>query len=69
MTEKQTDRLRAICHSKKRYYDANEAWMAAFAIYNNMGHEVSPYVCPHCLEYHLTSKKVIVPKFIRDLMK
>ncbi len=57
------------CYSKVRYHTPNEAWYAALSFFKGKGFDNAPYLCPDCLEYHLTKQRRLVPKFIRDLMK
>lgn len=57
------------CPEKIRYYTPNEAWMAALKFFLKFRTEQTPYLCEDCLEYHLTSKESVVPKFIRDAME
>jgi len=55
-----------VCEAKIKYLTPNHAWGAALDFFIRKGFDQNVYLCDVCLEYHLTSKKGIVPKFIRD---
>lgn len=47
----------ARCLGKRSYFDEEEASKRAKKDLKEYGAELEPYRCPHCLQYHLRSKK------------
>lgn len=48
--------LAKMCHSKHVYLDEVTAKIEVQRVLKKHGHKVTPYRCPNCRFWHLTSK-------------
>ncbi len=53
---------------KIAYKFEKDAWLVAYGIYKKGKFDGSVYICRECRNYHLTSKKGIIPKWLVDII-